>query len=127
MLEPLIKRFLLARERLTLVRFHGGNLLILTLVLEALTKATFEPAQEVSIKFLTLMLAFLLAITTARRVSDLQALSIKEPFLLILEDRVVLRQDPLFLPKVASQFHISQEITLPSFCENLKKRGRGKF
>lgn len=126
-LEPLIKRFLLARERVTPVRMNVFPPWNLSLVLEALTKAPFEPAQEISVKFLTLKLAFLLAITTARRVSDLQALSVKEPFLLILEDRVVLRQDPLYLPKVASKFNRSQEITLPSFCDNPKNEKERKF
>lgn len=97
------------------------------LVLEALTKTPFEPALQVSGKLLSLELAFLLAITTARRISDLQALSIKEPFLLILEDRVVLRQDPLYLPKVVSQFHRSQKIILISFCEIPRNKREGKF
>ncbi|XP_018430380.1 PREDICTED: zona pellucida sperm-binding protein 2-like, partial [Nanorana parkeri] len=49
-------------------------------------------------------------------VSELQALSIKEPFLSIFEDRVVLRTDPAFLPKVASRCNRVQEIILPTFC-----------
>ena len=94
----------------------------------ALTKEPFEPVAQISVKFLLLKMAFLLAITTARRVSDLQALTIKEPFLLLLEDRVILKQDPLFLPKVTSNFHRSQEIILPSFCQNPKnERGKIKF
>lgn len=60
-------------------------------------------------------------------VSDLQALSIKEPFLLVLEDRVVPRQDPLYLPKIASRFHRSHKIILPSFCENSKNERERKF
>ncbi|CAJ0923773.1 unnamed protein product [Ranitomeya imitator] len=35
-----------------------------------------------------------------------------------LDDRVVLRPDPAYLPKVASDFHRSQEIVLPSFLPN---------
>ena len=58
----------------------------------------------------------LVAVTSARRVSELQALSIIEPFLTIFQDRVVLRTDPGFLPKVASAFHRTQEIVLPTFC-----------
>lgn len=40
---------------------------------------------------------FLEAVTSARRVSELQVLSIQKPFLVILEDRVVLKTDPGFL------------------------------
>lgn len=43
---------------------------------------------------------------------------IKDPFLLLLEDGVILRKDPLYQPKVTSVFHRSQEIVLPSFCES---------
>lgn len=44
--------------------------------------------------------------------------------MLVLEDRVILRQDPLYLPKVTSHFHRSQEIVLPSFCDNPKNKER---
>ena len=63
-------------------------------------------------------MVLLVAVTSARRVSELQALSIIEPFLTIFQDRVVLRTDPGFLPKVASAFHRTQEIVLPTFCPN---------
>lgn len=80
--------------------------------------ARFDKTQEeeLSLKCATLKAVFLVAISTARRISELQALSIKEPFLLIFEDRLVLHTDPGFLPKVVSKFHRTQEIVLPSFC-----------
>lgn len=34
---------------------------------------------------------------------------------MIFLDRVILRTDPAFLPKVATPFHCSQEIVLPTF------------
>lgn len=34
----------------------------------------------------------------------------------ISQDKVVLRTDPSFIPKINSKFHTSQEIYLPSFC-----------
>lgn len=49
-------------------------------------------------------------------VSELQTLSIREPFLTNFEDREVLRRDPGFLPKVASSFHRPQDIVLATFC-----------
>lgn len=67
-----------------------------------LVPGTGHPNERV---FLSLKMAFLLAFTTARRIGNLQTLTIREPFLLLLEDRVILRQDPLYLPKVTSGFH----------------------
>lgn len=93
-MDPWVKRFLLTPIRIN--RFPPWNL---TLLLEALMKAPFVPALHVSVRFLSLNLAFLLAITTARGISDLQALSIKEPLLLVLKYRVDLRQDPPVPPQ----------------------------
>ncbi|XP_068128003.1 uncharacterized protein [Hyperolius riggenbachi] len=89
----------------------------LNVVLQSLCEHPFEPLDQIPDKFLTLKTAFLLAITTARRVSELQALSIKPPYCTISEDRITLRPDFAFLPKVTSKFHRSQEIFLPSFCD----------
>lgn len=61
---------------------------------------------------------FLVAITTARRVSELEALSIRAPFFQVFPDRLIFKTDPAFLPKVASSFHRGQEIILPTFCSN---------
>ncbi|XP_073529664.1 dynein axonemal heavy chain 8-like [Phyllobates terribilis] len=52
----------------------------LNLVQEALTKPPLEPLEEVSEKILTLKTAMLVALTSARRVSDLHALSVNHPF-----------------------------------------------
>ena len=86
----------------------------LSLVLRALTNKPFEPLEESSLKHVTLKTAFLVAIASARRVSDLQALSIREPFPTVFDDRIILRTDPSFLPKVASTFHRTQDIILPT-------------
>ncbi|CAJ0966409.1 unnamed protein product [Ranitomeya imitator] len=45
----------------------------------------------------------------------------------VFDDRIVLRPDPAYLPKVVQKFHRSQEITLPSFCSNPKNPGEQKF
>ncbi|CAJ0959122.1 unnamed protein product [Ranitomeya imitator] len=60
--------------------------------------------------------AFLVAITSIRRVSELAALSCRSPFLVMHQDKVVLRPVPSFLPKVVSAFHINEDIVLPSLC-----------
>ena len=48
----------------------------LALVLDALTGAPFEPLERVDMRFLSLKAALLLALVTAKRVSDLHALSV---------------------------------------------------
>ncbi|XP_068091050.1 uncharacterized protein [Hyperolius riggenbachi] len=90
----------------------------LNTVLQALCNSPFEPLEEISDKCLTIKTAFLVAITSARRVCELQALSMREPYCIISGDRITLRLDTSFLPKVVSKFHRSQEIFLPSFCNN---------
>ncbi|CAJ0928487.1 unnamed protein product [Ranitomeya imitator] len=62
------------------------------------------------------LVAFLVAITSIRRVSELAALSCHSPFLVLHQDKVVLRPVPSFLPKVVSAFHINEDIVLPSLC-----------
>ncbi|XP_018425159.1 PREDICTED: nucleolar protein 6 [Nanorana parkeri] len=114
--DQLVARFFKALERLRPVVVRSVPQWNLSTVLQVLTAAPFEPLDEVSLRNLTLKTVFLVAITSARRVSELQALSIKEPFLSIFEDRVVLRTDPAFLPKVASRCNRVQEIILPTFC-----------
>ncbi len=48
----------------------------LAVVLKALSKAPFEPLEEVTLRFLRVKTVFLLAISSLKRVSDLQALSV---------------------------------------------------
>lgn len=53
----------------------------LSLVLQALTGEPFEPMESCAVKLLTLKaFFFFVAITTARRVSELEALSIRALF-----------------------------------------------
>uniref|UniRef100_A0A803JL00 Tyr recombinase domain-containing protein n=1 Tax=Xenopus tropicalis TaxID=8364 RepID=A0A803JL00_XENTR len=99
----------------------------LNLVLSVLLDAPFEPLKEVGMEFLTWKTVFLIAISSARRISELSALSCAEPFLNFHEDRAVLRTVPEFLPKVVSSFHINTEIVLPSFCNNPKNEKEARL
>ncbi|XP_069835654.1 uncharacterized protein [Dendropsophus ebraccatus] len=110
-----IKRFVKATSRLCPTIRSRVPPWDLNLVLNGLTANPFEPLADCSIKFLSYKLAFLLAITSARRVSEIRAFSIQTPYMTIREDRVVLSPDPAFLPKVVTDFHRSQEVILPSF------------
>lgn len=78
----------------------------------------FEPLATVPSRFLTLKSIFLVAITSARQVSELCSLSTNPNLCLFQEDRVILQLDPSFMPKVNSVFHQPQEVVLPTLCLN---------
>ncbi|XP_041425895.1 uncharacterized protein LOC121395697 [Xenopus laevis] len=92
----------------------------LNIVLDALLDPPFEPLASVSDDWLTRKVVFLVAISSARRVSELCALSCDPPFLVFHRDKAVLRTVPSFLPKVVTSFHINQEIVVPSLCPDPK-------
>ena len=58
---------------------------------------------------------FLFAITSAARVSELQALDCRPPLLQLFNHKVVLRANPAFLPKVVNVDYMSREIDLHAF------------
>ncbi len=55
----------------------------LSVVLEGLVAAPFEPLESVPERILTLKVTLLLALTSLKRVGDLQALSVSEMFYFI--------------------------------------------
>lgn len=59
-----------------------------------------------------------MAITLARRISELAALSVREELCFFHMDQVELLLDPAFLPKINSWFYRAQELILPDFCPN---------
>lgn len=63
--------------------------------------------------------AFLMTITSARRVSGLAALCFKEPLLMLHKDKVVLRLKTSIFARAVSSFHHNQDIVL-SLCPALK-------
>ncbi|KAM9324764.1 putative RNA polymerase II subunit B1 CTD phosphatase RPAP2 [Gastrophryne carolinensis] len=109
----IIKRFLLAVKRSRAAPCRVIPQWDLAKVL-LLSSPPFYPNKNLDIKWLTWKVLFLVAITSARRVSDIQALSCRHPFLQVFTDRIVLKVDPCYLPKVASDFHRSQENVIPS-------------
>ncbi|XP_058041733.1 uncharacterized protein LOC131199706 [Ahaetulla prasina] len=116
--EPHIQQFLRGASNINPPVVHRFPTWRLNAVLTALTRTPFEPLRESSLRFLSLKVAFLIAITSARRISELSALSVRHDLCKFFNDRVVLRLDSTFLPKVNSQFHRAQEIVLPDFCPN---------
>ena len=118
--HPLVMRFLVS-----LRKSHPSVGLVspqwkLSVVLQALGEAPFEPIHSCPIKFLTWKFALLLAITSGRRVSELQALGFKPPYCTIRSRSAVLRTVPEFLPKISSAWHCAQVVELQSFYANPK-------
>ncbi|XP_034289496.1 uncharacterized protein LOC117675183 [Pantherophis guttatus] len=120
--EPLIRAFLQGATNLRPPVIHRFPTWDLNKVLTSLTKPPFEPLQEVNFKFLSFKVSFLVAITSARRISELASLSVRSDLCIFHTDRVVLRLDPAFIPKVNSTFHRSQELILPNFCPHPRHR-----
>ncbi|XP_070803767.1 uncharacterized protein [Pituophis catenifer annectens] len=114
--HPVIKKFLRGARLLRPSSIHRYPTWDLPKVLNALTETPFEPLRTVHLRFLTLKVVFLIAITSARRISELAALSVREDLCVFRPDTVILRLDPSFIPKVNSPFHRAQEVILPNFC-----------
>ncbi len=74
--HPLVTRFLRSVLRLRPPVWSRIPPWDLAVVLEALCRPHFEPIEEISDRHLTLKTVFLLAITSLKRVGDLQALSV---------------------------------------------------
>ena len=89
----------------------------LSLVLAALALAPFEPLDGDALRFLSIKTALLLALTSAKRVSDLTALSVSPSCRRIQGDgsSAVLRPNPAFVPKSITSSFRSQEILLDGF------------
>lgn len=82
----------------------------LPLVLNFFLELRSDLDKPLSIKELMLKTTFLVAITSAKRVSKIQALGSKEPFLTFFPDRVALLPILGSNPKVTSAFYENQEI-----------------
>ncbi len=89
----------------------------LSVVLEGLVTAPFEPLESASERILTLKVTLLLALTSLKRVRDLQALSVSEMCMDFAPGlvKVTLRPRPGYIPKVLSTWFRSQVVTLHSF------------
>ncbi|CAJ0949011.1 unnamed protein product, partial [Ranitomeya imitator] len=85
----------------------------LGLVLKQLTKPPFEHLISVELKFLTLKTVLLLALTSAKRVSELQAMSAREPYTVFTQDRV--NSTSSFRPKFTSSENLNQMMYLPAY------------
>jgi hypothetical protein len=79
-------------------------------VLKGLMGHPFEPLDQLSIEHLTWKAVFLVAICSARRIGELQALDCRPPYCSIGMAGVMLRTHSGFLPKVPSLANIEKKI-----------------
>ena len=98
--HPLASRFMVGVRRLRVPErplIPSWDLLV---VLRALTGPLFEPLETVEIKFVSLKTTLLLALTSAKRVGDMQALSVSPSCLQfsVAGDKVVLHPNSVYRP-----------------------------
>ncbi len=86
----------------------------LAVVLEALCKPPFEPIEQVSERLLTLKTVLLLAISSLKRVGDLQALSVASIDFTPGLAKVFLYPRVGYVPKVPSS--VPRPVVLQAFC-----------
>ncbi len=86
----------------------------LSIVLARLQRGPFEPLDSVELKFLSLKTALLTALTSIKRVGDLQAFSVSEECLVFgpVYSHVVLRPRPGYVPKVPTTPFRDQVVNL---------------
>ncbi len=84
-------------------------------VLKFLQGPPFEPLIKASLHALTWKTSFLVAITSARRSSEIAAMGRREPYFRVDSEGVRIRMVLGFLPKTATPSHLGQDIMFPSF------------
>ena len=89
----------------------------LPLVLDALRLPPFEPLEQAELKWSSAKMAFLLALVSAKRVSELHALSVSEACMRWNSDGtgVSLWPNPSFFPKRLAPAHSNQVIELAAY------------
>ena len=100
--HPLIRQFMKGARRLRPVSKPLAPSWDLPMVLDVLSQPPFEPLQQLDLKVLSLKTALLVALSTAKRVSDIHALSVNPACMQFFpgDTRVVLKPNPAFIPKV---------------------------
>ncbi len=109
--DPLVSHFLCGTLRPRPAAHTRVPTWDLAIVLQGHSLAPFEPLEEVPAKFLTLKALFLLAISSLKRIGDLQALSVAPSYL-------------EFAPSMVKAFiHPRHFLSLPVSFTGISKRG----
>ncbi len=87
----------------------------LSVVLSALIEKPFEPLRQATPRNLSLKVLFLLAATSAHRVSEIHALCIDSPFLIQNPRSFRLAPNPAFLPKTSTEVAFSLDLEITAF------------
>ncbi len=108
----MVSAFMCGARRLRPVRPTAVPSWDLSVVLEGLVTAPFEPLESASDRILTLKVVLLLALTSLKRVGDLQAFSVSEMCMDFAPGlvKVTLRPRPGYIPKVLSTSFRSQVV-----------------
>lgn len=114
--HPTIRRFLKGATNLCPPVMHMCPTWDLSIVLDSLIGPPYEPLRTTSLRLLSCKVTFLVVNTSARRISEIAALSVRSDLCVFHADRVVLRLDPSFIPNINTTFHQMQELILPNFC-----------
>ncbi len=114
--HPLVARFIRGAKRLRPPNRATVPSWDLAIVLEGLVMTPFEPLESAPIRFLTLKMVFLMAITSLKRIMDLQALLISPSCLDFAPGlvKVILHPHPNCLLKVS--FSTMNPVVLEAFC-----------
>ncbi|XP_016341804.1 uncharacterized protein LOC107688601 [Sinocyclocheilus anshuiensis] len=104
--HPLIRRFMKGARRSLPVTRRAVPGWDLSMVLEALSQQPFEPLGTIPLKLLSFKAALLLALASAKHVSDLHALSVHPSCtnFSLSGDKIFLRPIPAFMPKCFPAF-----------------------
>ncbi len=113
----MVSAFMRGVRRLSPVRPTAVPSWDLSVILEGLVTAPFEPLESASDRILTLKVVLLLALMSLKRVGDLQAFSVSETCMDFAPGlvKVTLRPRLGYIPKVLSTSFRSQVVTLHSF------------
>lgn len=109
-------RFIKGLERLFTPVWNPVPQWDLNLVLSRLIGPPFQPLASCSLSHLSWKVAFLVAITSARWVSEIKVLMSESLYMVFYKDKVQLRPHPAFLPKLVSPFHVNQDVFFLVFC-----------
>ncbi|KAI2659854.1 Tyrosine recombinase slr0733 [Labeo rohita] len=112
--HQLIMRFLRGARRVNPPRPHPIPSWDLSVALQGLREAPFEPLASVELKYLSLKTALLTALASIKRVGDLQAFSVYEACLEFGpgDSHVILRPRPGYVPKVPTTPFRDQVVNL---------------
>ncbi len=114
--DPLVSRFLRGTLRLRPAACTRVPTRDLAIVLQGISLAPLEPLDEVPAKFLTLKALFLLAISSLKRIGNLQAMSVTPSCLEFAPGMVkaFLHPRPGYVPKVPT--NVARYMMLQAFC-----------